>query len=307
MGDRAALTIRIYRADPAKVDALKEYIMSEWAPETGEELLQDEFMTPEIPLGAVFDGEVTDGLLEIDPTAVWKVWQDPKYETLGDLAIHHPILGLYREECDASGEPRPHFSVVDERGVQLAFGRDWANAIDVITGEAKPELGSFVRTSRHGYTGRIYQIHDHCPEGGGGGGGAVDPAGGRVRRGPRHLVLDPGARRWRGRRSGRQCRGHRAHRGLRRPGRVLVMSNDDTIAYGDEIVPVAPNRRGLLVVRMKGGEFDGSLSIEMRKWPDEYETERHPAIPPELLVERSVVYLAEDERRHIITSLGGTP
>lgn len=29
----------------------------------------------------------------------------------------------------------------------------------------EPKLGSYVRTSDHGHTGRIYEIHDGCPEG----------------------------------------------------------------------------------------------------------------------------------------------
>lgn len=34
-----------------------------------------------------------------------------------------------------------------------------------MTENPEPKIGSYVRTSRHGYTGRVYQVHDRCPEG----------------------------------------------------------------------------------------------------------------------------------------------
>ena len=45
-------------------------------------------------------------------------------------------------------------------------GHHRLRALAEIAKEAAPQvrLGSYVRTSRHGYTGRVYEIHDHCPE-----------------------------------------------------------------------------------------------------------------------------------------------
>lgn len=67
----------------------------------------------------------------------------------------------------------------------------------------------------------------------------------------------------------------------------------ESAAFREKIVTAAINRHGLAVIRFRGGEHDGALSIEMSNW------QQH--------LGRMVVYLAEDERRQLIESLGGTP
>lgn len=39
------------------------------------------------------------------PDARWDVWEDPRYEWLGERVIHEPDLGTWSEECDANGQP----------------------------------------------------------------------------------------------------------------------------------------------------------------------------------------------------------
>ncbi|WP_133058916.1 MULTISPECIES: hypothetical protein [unclassified Nocardioides] len=40
---------------------------------------------------------------EFPDQAAWKVWEDPAYEHLGQLHLHHPDLGRFSAECDAYG------------------------------------------------------------------------------------------------------------------------------------------------------------------------------------------------------------
>lgn len=127
MSDRSALSIRIYQADPAKVEELKDYVVDEWSPAEGTDLLKDLFVVPEVSLGCA-DG-VHDDLIRIDNTAVFAVWQDPKYEFMGDLVVHHPALGTFSAESDATGSPRPSYEKVVALGVETAFGRAWFDAI----------------------------------------------------------------------------------------------------------------------------------------------------------------------------------
>lgn len=37
--------------------------------------------------------------------AAWKVWEDPKYEHLGEVHLNHPDLGVFVADCDAQGRP----------------------------------------------------------------------------------------------------------------------------------------------------------------------------------------------------------
>ena len=130
MSDRSALSIRIYQADPAKAEQLKAYIVDEWSPSEGTDLLKDLFVVLEVSLGSA-DG-VHDDLIQIDNTAVFAVWQDPKYEFMGDLVMHHPALGTFSAESDAAGSPRPSYEKVVALGVETAFGRAWFDAIAAI-------------------------------------------------------------------------------------------------------------------------------------------------------------------------------
>ena len=37
--------------------------------------------------------------------AGWKVWEDPKYEHLGEVHLNHADLGVFVADCDAQGRP----------------------------------------------------------------------------------------------------------------------------------------------------------------------------------------------------------
>lgn len=71
--------------------------------------------------------------------AAWKVWEDPKYEHLGEVHLNHPDLGVFVADCDAQG--RPMFSSeeidrlverTDADRVQLGHltGRTWELALE---------------------------------------------------------------------------------------------------------------------------------------------------------------------------------
>lgn len=47
----------------------------------------------------------TAALIAAAPEACWEMWEDPKYEWLGDWAAYHPATGLLRAECGADGNP----------------------------------------------------------------------------------------------------------------------------------------------------------------------------------------------------------
>ena len=71
--------------------------------------------------------------------AAWKVWEDPKYEHLGEVHLNHPDLGVFVADCDAQGHPVFTSEEIDrliERTdadrVQLGHltGRTWEIALE---------------------------------------------------------------------------------------------------------------------------------------------------------------------------------
>jgi len=71
--------------------------------------------------------------------AAWKVWEDPKYEHLGEVHLNHPDLGVFVADCDAQGRPVFTSDAIDrlvERTdadrVQLGHltGRTWGMALE---------------------------------------------------------------------------------------------------------------------------------------------------------------------------------
>ena len=48
-------------------------------------------------------GDVARAIREIDPTAIFQVWEDPAYEYMGTLVISVPGHDLFHADCDSDG------------------------------------------------------------------------------------------------------------------------------------------------------------------------------------------------------------
>lgn len=59
------------------------------------------YMDPEISCGSA--QKIAQELQNHAPDASWEIWEDPKYEWLGDLYRYTPELGVFSAECDAEG------------------------------------------------------------------------------------------------------------------------------------------------------------------------------------------------------------
>lgn len=104
MSDRTSWQMRIV-ACPDKTelarlrDILDEYVYGLSDPLT----VPAELSEDEVVCGTV--GELTQPIVEAAPGATWIMWEDPKYEWLGDVAVYTPELGLYTQACDSDGNP----------------------------------------------------------------------------------------------------------------------------------------------------------------------------------------------------------
>lgn len=63
----------------------------------------DRYLNPDMSCGSA--DTYADNLMEAAPGASFVLWEDPKYEWLGDLRAYAPDLGPYAAECDANGTP----------------------------------------------------------------------------------------------------------------------------------------------------------------------------------------------------------
>lgn len=74
--------------------------------------------------------EIRSFLQQHAPDARWDVWEDPRYDWLGQRVIHDPDLGTWSEECDANGQPcYPPNSV--EKWLEQALDATDANRAEV--------------------------------------------------------------------------------------------------------------------------------------------------------------------------------
>lgn len=86
------------------------------------------------------------------PNACWEMWEDPKYEWLGDYACFTPGLGLYRAQCDADGVPqfsaeqiRTALADTDPDALERLLGGPWD---DEIATHARPHDAAPVVVNR---------------------------------------------------------------------------------------------------------------------------------------------------------------
>lgn len=148
MGDRTPIEVIVYSCPPERVNAVLE-VFEEFG-------LGDKSGFPATPVPGPSDQrslELGRGYIHSDISvgssaeiaaalpaeAAWKVWEDPKYEHLGEVHLNHPDLGVFVADCDAQGRPVFTSEEVDrliERTdadrVQLGHltGRTWEIALE---------------------------------------------------------------------------------------------------------------------------------------------------------------------------------
>lgn len=137
MSDRAALTVRIYRCDGLRRPSLREYVDDELQPQLGDGFTEGA-MVEEMVLGSV--EKVMDILVGIDSSIAAAVWQDPKYEYLGDIQMVHPGLGRFVGDCGPEGVvvctwdqveqvlAHPVHPVPDAEALAWLYGEPWLRA-----------------------------------------------------------------------------------------------------------------------------------------------------------------------------------
>lgn len=117
MGDRTSFNMTVYRLDPAKADDFWAQVDSYTDASDrcddgtfGDDGIGIGFAIHEQSCGTV--APLASALAELDPTAIWIISEDPKYEWLGEVAVHHPDFPLFTSECDADGQPVLSASVI---------------------------------------------------------------------------------------------------------------------------------------------------------------------------------------------------
>lgn len=125
MSDRTQFQGTIYRCNPVVWDqivrAVEEYVSgSQWSNEPEGINLGQQFSNDEVSCGVVDD--LSARLVEIDPTIVFSMWEDPKYEWLGEAAVYvgNPDMGIFRQECDANGQVLVNYELIGATGILLS-------------------------------------------------------------------------------------------------------------------------------------------------------------------------------------------
>ncbi len=95
MGDRTSAGGTIYHADPAKLDRVIRIIKDVIGetPDEGEFKLGESWQVYEQSVATI--GELARHLVNIDPTIIFVLHEDPCYEYSGDWIQHHPDTGLF--------------------------------------------------------------------------------------------------------------------------------------------------------------------------------------------------------------------
>lgn len=148
MGDRTPIEVIVYSCPPGRVNAVLK-VFEEFG-------LGDQSGFPATPVPDPSDqrslklgrgyihsdisvGSSAEIAAALPAEAAWKVWEDPKYEHLGEVHLNHPDLGVFVADCDAQGRPVFTNEEVDrliERTdadrVQLGHltGRTWEIALE---------------------------------------------------------------------------------------------------------------------------------------------------------------------------------
>lgn len=148
MGDRTPIEVIVYSCPPARVNAALE-VFEEFGlggksgfPATPVPGPSDQ-RSLELGRGYIHSdisvGSSAEIAAALPAEAAWKVWEDPKYEHLGEVHLNHPDLGVFVADCDALGRPVFTSEEVDrliERAdadrVQLGHltGRTWEIALE---------------------------------------------------------------------------------------------------------------------------------------------------------------------------------
>ena len=114
MGDRTPIEVIVYSCPPERVNAVLE-VFEEFG-------LGDKSGFPATPVPGPSDqrslelgrgyihseisvGSSAEIAAALPAEAAWKVWEDPKYEHLGEVHLNHPDLGVFVADCDAQGRP----------------------------------------------------------------------------------------------------------------------------------------------------------------------------------------------------------
>lgn len=117
MSDCAYLTLRVYDcpAEQARVvlDVLADYgVGLEYADkDPGVLHTAEKYVDDEATLGT--EDRLATALIEAAPQCAFRVWQEPKYDSDGQLVMYHPDLGRFDCGCNAFGEPHITIDIVD--------------------------------------------------------------------------------------------------------------------------------------------------------------------------------------------------
>lgn len=110
MSDRTGFRAYVYdcpedQREAALTVLAEDYALGvDWTDQPAGDLdLTSAYTADEITCGSA--QEIAKALREAAPGASFILWEDPKYEWLGDLYAHTPALGEFTAECAESGEP----------------------------------------------------------------------------------------------------------------------------------------------------------------------------------------------------------
>ena len=118
MSDRSALTLHIHDCPADQATAalavIDEHGLNmEWVDPAPADVLYAgrAYTDDEASLGS--EDTIASALIEAAPGCAFTIWQDPKYEYDGELAMYDPVLGRFSCRCNANGEPHLTVDVID--------------------------------------------------------------------------------------------------------------------------------------------------------------------------------------------------
>jgi len=106
MGDRTCHQVYVYDCPKDQVRAVQEALEDygwEESPKGGRISAIERYFADELSCGT--SGDIATALREAAPGASFVVWEDPKYEWLGEMHAYTPALGEYGAQCDSYGRP----------------------------------------------------------------------------------------------------------------------------------------------------------------------------------------------------------
>lgn len=148
MGDRTYHQAYIYDCPPEKVGVVLDVLENhgfglEYDNGVGEDqlCLVEKYHRPEAYLGTSL--EFASELTEKAPEVTFNVWEDPKYEYLGQGLSYAPALGTFTYDCGSEGEPL--FNVEEVRRIvdttgdarERLLGTPWDTAMVALAEQHK--------------------------------------------------------------------------------------------------------------------------------------------------------------------------